>query len=78
VLLSVLAGHWRYAHMTTLSCDPVNPPLLGMTQAVSEHAVRRGFDKIEDQAGVGLAGKASRLHHAPASERAAHSDDLDH
>jgi hypothetical protein len=26
VLLSVLAGHWRYAHMTTLRCDPVNPP----------------------------------------------------
>jgi hypothetical protein len=23
VLLSVLAGHWRYAHMTTLRCDPV-------------------------------------------------------
>jgi hypothetical protein len=52
VLLSVLAGHWRYAHMTTLRCDPVNPPLLGMTQVVSEDAVRRGFDKIEDQAGL--------------------------
>ena len=39
VLLSVLAGHWRYAHMTTLRCDPVNPPLLGMTQVVSEDAV---------------------------------------
>src|ERR1700726_1764722 len=52
VLLSVLAGHWRYAHMTTLRCGPVNPPLLGMTQVVSEDAVRRGFDKIEDQAGL--------------------------
>ena len=52
VLLSVLAGHWRYAHMTTLRCDPVNPPLLGMTQVVSEDAVRRGFDKIEEQAGL--------------------------
>jgi putative ABC transport system substrate-binding protein len=30
----------------------VNPPLLGMTQVVSEDAVRRGFDKIEDQAGL--------------------------
>src|SRR5580658_2784806 len=29
VLLSVLAGHCRYAHMTTLRCDPVNPPRLG-------------------------------------------------
>jgi len=52
VLLSVLAGHWRYAHMTTLRCDPVNPPLLGMAQVVSEDAVRRGFDKIEEGAGL--------------------------
>jgi hypothetical protein len=29
VLLSVLAGHRRYAHITALRCDPVNPPLLG-------------------------------------------------
>jgi Resolvase, N terminal domain len=28
-MLSVLAGHRRYAHITTLRCDPVNPPLLG-------------------------------------------------
>src|ERR1700741_5190716 len=49
--LSVLAGHWRYAHMTTVRCDPVNPPLLGMTQVVSEDAVRRGPDKIDEDAG---------------------------
>jgi hypothetical protein len=49
--LSVLAGHWRYAHMTTVRCDPVNPPLLGMTQVVSEDAVRRGLDKIDEDAG---------------------------
>jgi len=29
VMLSVLAGHRRYAHITALRCDPVNPPLLG-------------------------------------------------
>lgn len=52
VLLSVLAGHWRYAHMTTLRCDPVNPPLLGMRKVVSEDAVRRGLDKIDEEAGV--------------------------
>src|SRR5258708_135742 len=52
VMLSVLAGHWRYAHMTTLRCDPVNPPLLGMTQVVSEDAVRRALDKIDDSAGL--------------------------
>jgi Transposase DDE domain group 1 len=53
VLLSVLAGHHRYAHITTLRCDPVNPRLLGMTKVVSEDAVRRGLGKIEDEAGRG-------------------------
>jgi len=24
------------AHMTTVRCDPVNPPLLGMTQVMSD------------------------------------------
>jgi hypothetical protein len=34
-MLSVLAGHRRYAHITTLRCDPVNPPLLGMNGMVT-------------------------------------------
>jgi Transposase DDE domain group 1 len=51
IFLSVLAGHHRYAHMTTVRCDPVNPPLLGMAKTVSEDAVRRGLDKIDDEAG---------------------------
>jgi hypothetical protein len=51
VLLSVLAGHRRYAHITTLRCDPVNPPLLAMRKVLSEDAVRRAFDKIEEEAG---------------------------
>ena len=52
VLLSVLAGHRRYAHITTLRCDPVNPPLLGMQKVVSEDAVRRAFDKVDEEAGL--------------------------
>ena len=48
VLLSVLAGHRRYAHITTLRCDAVNPPLLGMGKIVSEDAVRRGLAKIDE------------------------------
>src|ERR1700720_370824 len=36
VLLSVLSGHYRYAHITTLRCDAVNPPLLGMKKVMSE------------------------------------------
>src|SRR6476620_8683085 len=51
VMLSVLAGHRRYAHITILRCDPVNPPLLGMAKVVSEDAVRRALSKIEAEAG---------------------------
>src|ERR1700686_3138210 len=52
VLLSVLAGHRRYAHITTLRCDAVNPPLLGMRKVCSEDAVRRGLAKIDEAAGL--------------------------
>ena len=52
VLLSVLAGHYRYAHITTLRCDAVNPPLRGMTKVMSEDAVRRGLAKIDEAAGL--------------------------
>src|SRR5580692_7615934 len=52
VMLSVLAGHRRYAHITTLRCDPVNPPLLGMRKVVSEDAVRRGLAKIGEAQGL--------------------------
>jgi hypothetical protein len=52
VMLSVLAGHRRYAHVTALRCDPVNPPLLGMRKVVSEDSVRRNLEKIEQHAGL--------------------------
>ena len=32
LLLAVLAGHWRYAHISALRGDGVNPELLGMTK----------------------------------------------
>src|ERR1700747_1962651 len=41
-----------YATTTTWRSYPVNPPLLGMNQMVSEDAVRRGFDKIDERAGL--------------------------
>jgi hypothetical protein len=52
VLLSILSGHWRYAHITALRADPVTPPLLGMTKVLSEDAVRRGLAKIDAAAGA--------------------------
>src|SRR5208283_5939119 len=52
VLLSVLAGHWRYAHITALRADNVLSELVGMSRVLSEDAVRRGLDKIEEVAGM--------------------------
>jgi Transposase DDE domain group 1 len=52
VLLSVLSGHYRYSHITTLRCDTVNPRLLGMDKVMSEDAVRRGLAKIDEAAGL--------------------------
>ena len=52
VRLSVLAGHWRYAHITALRADAVNAPLLGMTKVVREDAVRRALGKIDETAGI--------------------------
>ena len=51
-LLSILSGHHRYAHITTLRADTVNPPLLGMTRVLSEDAVRRGLAKIDPAEGA--------------------------
>jgi hypothetical protein len=50
-MLSVLAGHKRYAHITALRNDGVLPELLGMEKIVSEDAVRRGFKAIAENKG---------------------------
>ena len=48
-LLSILAGHHRYAHVTALRQDQVNPPLLGMKRVVSEDSLRRAFaDEVSE------------------------------
>ena len=52
-MLSVLAGHKRYAHITALRNDGVLPELLGMKKIVSEDAVRRGFKAIGADEGRG-------------------------
>src|SRR5208282_5849917 len=50
-LLSTLNGHRRYAHITCLRNDQVNPQLLGMNQVVSEDSVRRALRRIDPEAG---------------------------
>lgn len=45
-VLSRLSGHQRYAHISALRGDTVNPP-----EVVSEDSVRRHLGKIDEQAG---------------------------
>jgi hypothetical protein len=49
LLMSVLAGQWRYAHITGLRGDGVNPELLGMRKVVSEDSARRAFKQAKPE-----------------------------
>ena len=51
-VLATLGGAWRYAHVTALRGDQVNPPGLGMEKVVSEDSLRRAF---QDQDAAALA-----------------------
>lgn len=52
LFLSVLSGHKRFAHITTLRSDQTNAKLLGMSKIVSDDSARRGLKKIDEEAGV--------------------------
>lgn len=52
VLLSVLNGHWRYAHINSVRGDGINPPLLGMNHIVSEDVVRAAMKRIPEADGL--------------------------
>ena len=47
LLLSILAGHSRYAHISALRFDQVSPPILGMSKVISEDSARRSLQKLE-------------------------------
>lgn len=74
VLLSVLSGHWRYAHFNALRGDGINPGLLGMSGTVSEDAVRLAMGRIDEATGLnwlsnqilGSISPALGLHHREA------------
>ncbi len=51
-MLSVLSGHKRYSHVTTIRCDGVNPGLLGMNKVISEDALRRVLAALPEAEGV--------------------------
>ena len=52
IVLSVLAGHKRYAHVTTLRADGVLPELLGIDRILSEDSVRRALAAIDEAKGI--------------------------
>ncbi len=52
VMLSALAGHWRFAHINAIRGDGINPGLLGMKGVVSEDAVRLAMGRINESAGL--------------------------
>ena len=47
LFLAALAGQKRYAHITAIRNDTLNPPLLGMTKIVSEDSARRAFQNAD-------------------------------
>lgn len=51
-VLSILCGHWRYAHISAVRGDVVNPPLLGMSGTVSEDVVRRALKRLDQAQGL--------------------------
>lgn len=50
-MLSILSGHRRYAHVTGIRCDGVNPALLGMSKVISEDALRNALKQIAQSGG---------------------------
>jgi hypothetical protein len=51
-LLSILAGHQRYAHITAIRNDGIHPELLGVKQLVSEDGARRALARMDESSGV--------------------------
>ena len=51
-LLSMLAGHRRYAHVMAIRCDGINPGLLGMRKILSEDALLNALKRIPEAEGV--------------------------
>ena len=52
LMLGVLTGQSRYAHLNALRLDRVTPKLLGMRRVMSEDSARRAFLKVEEEEAV--------------------------
>ena len=49
LMLAILAGHKRYAHITALRGDAVAAQALGMRRVISEDAMRRGLARMDEE-----------------------------
>jgi hypothetical protein len=68
-MLSILSGHRRYAHVTGIRCDGVNPALLGMGKVISEDALRSALKHIAQSGGSAWLSNTSRRVWRPCSMR---------
>jgi hypothetical protein len=68
-VLAVLSGAWRYAHVTALRGDRVNPKGLGMEKVVSEDSLRRAFKDEAGEIVVRWQTEALLASYAPALEQ---------
>jgi hypothetical protein len=68
ILLSVLAGHWRYAHISAIRGDGVNPGLLGMTKVASEDSVRGALKSMDPEESVAWLKKHLKASYEPLLE----------
>jgi len=50
LMLGLLAGYRRYAHITALRGDAVAAQALGMSKVLSEDALRRALERIDESA----------------------------
>ncbi len=52
LLLSILAGHHRDAHITAMRNDGIHPALMGVAKFVSEDAARRALARMDESSAV--------------------------
>lgn len=52
LLLSILSGHKRYAHVTSIRSDKVNSELLKMNKVISEDSLRRALQKMDESESI--------------------------
>jgi len=65
ILMSILAGHNRYAHIASIRFDQVNPQLLGMEKVASEDSIRRALNSMNETEAVDWLDRALNISTRP-------------